>query len=174
MHATVEGSAHSPLQQISVLSRNLSENEMLLWRKQSHYLIWINADRRAFSTYNGIYNSCVGAVFVTLPQLSTDIHAMPVTLANTIGAAYIGIIFSAMYVSFSGLDYRRSRWPLWTACSLFGITNVQTYIYYLHYSRDWMVLRFSVSLQLFQVASICSFDHRLQLFGPIFLSRLPM
>ncbi|KZP33107.1 hypothetical protein FIBSPDRAFT_811216 [Athelia psychrophila] len=47
----------------------------------------------------------------------------PVTLANTIGAAYIGIVFSAI---------------------LYGLTCLQAYNYYGRFSRDWTVHRVSV------------------------------
>jgi hypothetical protein len=51
---------------------------------------------------------------------------MAPTLANTIGAAYLGIVAS---------------------CILFGITNVQVYVYYLRYgARDSMLHKISVAI----------------------------
>ncbi|KIM82110.1 hypothetical protein PILCRDRAFT_821007 [Piloderma croceum F 1598] len=48
---------------------------------------------------------------------------MTATLDNTWGSIYLGVVLSAMF---------------------FGITNVQSYNYFLRYPRDWMVYKISV------------------------------
>lgn len=50
---------------------------------------------------------------------------MSVTLNNTIGSLYVGIVFSAV---------------------LFGITNVQSYNYYIRYPNDWKLHKISVGV----------------------------
>jgi len=50
---------------------------------------------------------------------------MTVTLANTIGAAFLGTVFAAM---------------------LYGITNLQVYLYFQNYHNDWRVQKYSVAL----------------------------
>ncbi|KAF8873179.1 hypothetical protein CPB84DRAFT_648890 [Gymnopilus junonius] len=52
---------------------------------------------------------------------------MQMTLDNTIGAAYLGSAAASI---------------------LFGVTLVQTYMYYLNYSNDWMFQRVSVGILL--------------------------
>jgi hypothetical protein len=50
---------------------------------------------------------------------------MAATLANTIGAAFLGTVFAAM---------------------LYGITNLQVYLYFQNYRNDWRVQKYSVAL----------------------------
>ncbi|KAF8064426.1 hypothetical protein FPV67DRAFT_222163 [Lyophyllum atratum] len=48
-----------------------------------------------------------------------------VTLGNTIGAAFLGTVFAAM---------------------LYGVTNLQVYLYFQNYRNDWRVQKYSVAL----------------------------
>ncbi|KII89435.1 hypothetical protein PLICRDRAFT_608002 [Plicaturopsis crispa FD-325 SS-3] len=50
---------------------------------------------------------------------------MPKTLDSTLGAAFIGVVVSSV---------------------LFGVTNLQAYMYYHDYRRDWLVYRVSVGV----------------------------
>jgi len=49
--------------------------------------------------------------------------AVPVTLGNTIGAAFLGTVFAAV---------------------LFGVTNLQVYLYFQNYPQDWRIQKISV------------------------------
>ena len=69
------------------------------------------------------------------------------TLENTVGAAYIGVVASAMYV----LDPRTitaSRMTILHPDSLFGVTNLQTFFFFRNFSRDRLYLKIFVSLRL--------------------------
>jgi len=74
---------------------------------------------------------------------------MAATLDNTWGAIYLGVVFSAMYVpACISPAWHVTPWPFWAVRRFFGITNVQSYNYYIRYPRDWMVYRISVSHNL--------------------------
>ena len=66
---------------------------------------------------------------------------MEMTLDNTIGASYLGSAAASMYV-LSRLCTVRG---VFTRRRLYGITLVQTYMYYLTYPNDWTFQRISVS-----------------------------
>ena len=67
------------------------------------------------------------------------------TIENTVGAAFLGCVAASMYVLYSAflfgmVSHSRSR--------LFGVTLLQVYLYYIHYSKDWVFQKIAVSLLL--------------------------
>ncbi|PBK63017.1 hypothetical protein ARMSODRAFT_1088807 [Armillaria solidipes] len=69
--------------------------------------------------------------------------ATPRSLGDTLGALYIGSTIAAMYMIFLT---RKDACSLIHFGSLFGITNLQTVIYYKKYPHDWWLFRYSVAL----------------------------
>ncbi|KAJ8473571.1 hypothetical protein ONZ45_g16253 [Pleurotus djamor] len=77
-----------------------------------------------------------------------------VSLDNTIGAAYLGVCFAAMYVFLHSTRLPSPLYPLFLNSELtdtgvvnrlFGITNLQTYIYFSRYPNDYLWQRVSVT-----------------------------
>lgn len=77
-----------------------------------------------------------------LPSLSSP----PVDLNNTLGVAFIGLIFAAMYVT--RYRYTKPFMKAYSTSSLFGVTNVQSLIYYQssESARDSKYIRLMVSV----------------------------
>ncbi|KAK0243663.1 hypothetical protein EDD85DRAFT_1017486 [Armillaria nabsnona] len=65
------------------------------------------------------------------------------SLGDTLGALYIGATIAAVQVTFLT---RRDTCSCIHSGSLFGITNLQTVIYYKKYPHDWWLFRYSVAL----------------------------
>jgi len=80
-----------------------------------------------------------------------SISMVEATIENTVGAAFLGCVAASMYVLypaflFGMVSYSRSR--------LFGVTLLQVYLYYIHYSKDWVFQKIAVSLLLLSLLHV--------------------
>ena len=67
--------------------------------------------------------------------------ALP-SLAPTMGAAYVGAMMAAVYVSFK---FSHILFFHQMVNRLYGCTNIQTYLYLKNYPQDWLFQKYAVS-----------------------------
>lgn len=81
-------------------------------------------------------------------------YASLIDIDGTMGAAFVGMILSTACVLFSHHNLKF----LTLACRLWGVSNLQLYIYYRQFPTDWIVYRVSVSI---------AFPHTTSSFQPL-------
>ncbi len=100
--------------------------------------------------------------------------AMPLSVAlpslgPTMGAAYVGAMIAAVYVSFKFSQYtffaKRSSFD-----RLYGVTNIQTYLYLKNYPQDWLFQKYAVSGAYFSWT--CAYRVSRSLYFGMFPSRV--
>lgn len=76
------------------------------------------------------------------PPLPFAMISVPVTLGDTIGAAFLGCIAASMCVMLPSM----SLWMLtiYVTWSLYGISNLQVFVYYQSYPNDWRFQKYAV------------------------------